>query len=150
MKGRKKTPTRLKMLQGTYRKDRAPANEVFPEDKIPDPPKFLSKEAKREWSRMSVALFSLGLLSEIDRSALSLYCQAWGRVEKYEKIIAEKGELYKTQNGEVRVSPVMSILNTAYTQLYKLITEFGLSPAARTRISTKKGTEKKGSFAKYG
>jgi len=135
MAGRKRVPTKLKVLKGTYREDRSIKDEIFPDPNIPEAPDFLSKEALIEWGRITVQLSKLNLLTEIDMAALALYCQAWGRIVKYEKVVAEKGELYKTQNGNVQLSPAMWVVNKAYEQVYKFLSEFGMSPAARAKVS---------------
>ena len=139
MAGRKRVPTRLKILQGTYREDRAIKNEIFPDPNIPEAPDFLSEDALIEWGRITVQLSKLNLLTEVDRAALSLYCQAWGRIVKYEKVVAEKGELYITKkNKNVQLSPAMWVINKAYEQVYKFLSEFGMSPAARAKVTSNK------------
>lgn len=138
MAGRKRLPTKLKLLKGTQRVDRLNPDEPDPDNCIPDAPNYLSKEALIEWGRVSHELNNLGLLSNIDRAALAMYCQAWGRVVKYEKVIAEKGELYKTSNGNIQTSPAMWIVNKAMEQCHKFMTEFGMTPSSRSKVSAKK------------
>ena len=142
MSGRKKIPTKLKLLKGTQRVDRLSLNEPMPDTNIPTAPDFLSKDALIEWGRISYQLSKLGLLSDMDMAALALYCQAWGRIVKYEKIVAEKGELYKTSNGNIQLSPAMWVVNKAYEQVYKFLSEFGMSPASRAKVSAKQETKK--------
>ena len=137
MAGRKKLPTNLKILQGTFRTSRENKDEPKPDINIPTAPDFLSKDALIEWGRISSQLSKLGLLSDMDMAALALYCQAWGRIVKYEKIVAEKGELYKTTNGNIQLSPAMWVVNKAYEQVYKFMTEFGMTPASRSKVSAK-------------
>ncbi|MCA8251575.1 P27 family phage terminase small subunit [Burkholderia multivorans] len=40
----------------------------------------LNREARKEWKRITVELEKLGLISRLDRAALTLCCQAWGRL----------------------------------------------------------------------
>ena len=142
MAGRKKLPTKLKVLKGTQRADRVNPDEPMPDPNIPEAPDFLSKDALIEWGRITAQLSKLGLLTDMDMVALALYCQAWGRIVKYEKIVAEKGELYKTQNGNIQLSPAMWVVNKAYEQVHKFLTEFGMSPASRPKVSAEKQGEK--------
>ena len=137
MAGRKTLPTNLKILQGTFRPERANKNEPRPDINIPTAPDFLSKDALIEWGRISNQLSKLGLLTDMDMAALAIYCQAWGRIVKYEKIVAEKGKLYKTTNGNIQLSPAMWVVNKAYEQVYKFMSEFGMSPASRAKVSAK-------------
>ena len=151
MAGRKKLPTQLKLLKGTQRAGRLNPNEPMPDIGIPEPPEFLSEAGLIEWNRISKQLVDLGLLSKIDMAALAIYCQAWGRVVKYEKIIAGKGELYKTSNGNIILSPAMWVLNKAYEQVYKFAGEFGMSPAKRASVTaTKVKDKKKDKFKEFG
>jgi P27 family predicted phage terminase small subunit len=69
-------PSSLKVIQGTFRPDRAAANEPKPAVKIPTAPAWLGDEAKKEWKRVTKEMAALGLISELDRTALALYCQA--------------------------------------------------------------------------
>ena len=150
MPGRKRKPTNLHILKGTYREDRANPDEPKPELKIPTPPEHLSEYALEEWNRMTVELSSLGLLTEIDRTELAMYCQAWGRVVKYEKIVAEKGELHKTTSGNIILSPAMWVINKAMEQCHKYLTEFGMTPASRTKVSVKKVKKDADPWAEFG
>ena len=142
MPGRKKIPTKIHMLKGTDRADRRNPNEPDPDVCIPEAPAFLSDEALEEWNRISVELEKLGLLTELDRTELAMYCQAYGRLVKYEKIVAEKGELYKTQNGNVQLSPAMWVINKAMEQCHKFLTEFGMTPSSRAKVSGNDGKKK--------
>lgn len=139
MAGRKKLPTNLKVLKGTQRADRLNPDEPMPDPNIPEAPDFLSKEALIEWGRITTQLSKLGLITDIDMAALALYCQAWGRIVKYEKVISEEGELNKDGSN---TSPAMWIVNKSYEQVYKFLTEFGMSPASRSKVSAKKQTQK--------
>jgi phage terminase small subunit len=77
MKGRKPTPTMLKVLSGNPGK--RPLNEREPAapQGVPEPPEWLDDEAKAEWARVTVDLAAMGLLSQADRPALAAYCTAW-------------------------------------------------------------------------
>ena len=150
MAGRKKIPTKLKVLKGTQRADRINDGEPMPDPNIPDAPDFLSKDALIEWGRITAQLSKLGLLTDLDMAALALYCQAWGRIVQYEKIVAEKGELYETQNGNIQLSPAMWVVNKAYEQVYKFLSEFGMSPASRAKVSVKDSGNKKDKWGDFG
>ena len=154
MAGRKKLPSNVKILKGTNRKSRENPNEPVPDTCIPDPPDFLSDYAMDEWNRITRQLENLNLISEMDMAALALYCQAWGRIEKYERMVAAKGEageIYKTTNGNYQLSPLMWVINKAYEQVYKFISEFGFSPASRARLSVNKNEKKQDNpFEKFG
>ncbi len=67
-------PTRMKVLAGNPGKRPLNRREPQPKPGLPRCPAQLSEEAKREWKRISKELDRLGLLTVLDRAALSAYC----------------------------------------------------------------------------
>ena len=138
MAGRKPKPTALKLIQGNPGKRPINKNEPQPAKRRMKAPAYLSVEAKKEWRYMATKLFKMGLLTEIDRAALAGYCQAYGRWVEAENILNEKGPLYKTENGCILQSPMLCVANRAMDQMYKFLTEFGMSPSSRSRVVVRK------------
>lgn len=144
-------PTRLKLLEGTYRPDRAARNEPMPDPAIPEPPEDLHPEARAEWDRIVPHLAELGLLSELDRTALAAYCQLYARWWEAERAIREYGMVQYTDTGYATQRPEVGVANQALKQLKVYLAEFGLSPAARTRIDASTAPpEKRNAFADLG
>jgi P27 family predicted phage terminase small subunit len=154
--GPPKKPTKLKLLQGTFRKDRAPGNEPKPEPAIPPVPEQLSPQAKVEWTRISKELSTLGLLTRIDRAALAAYCEAWSdwldasqrcrtKAGKDLKVIktgervkyGADGKVIERSGGNFIENPYYSIKKRSAELMHKFLTEFGMTPAARSRINAK-------------
>lgn len=138
-------PTKLKVIQGTYRADRAAPREPQPEPCVPDVPSHLSVEAAAEWARISVELHKVGLLARIDRAALSAYCEAWSDWIDASKHCANKidadgkvsdRKVIKTTAGNFVENPYFSIKKRAMELMHKFAIEFGMTPASRTRINT--------------
>ena len=150
MAGRKKIPSKLKMIKGTYRNGRENPDEPFPDENIPEPPAMISGDALKEWNRITPELHANGLISNLDMALVVMYCKAWERYKKYEKIVEEKGELIKTVNGSIQMSPAMWVLNKAWEQVYKSSTEIGLSTQSRARIPAQKAGKKKDPWKKFG
>lgn len=145
--GRKAKPTKIKILEDYRNKKRINPNEPEPEAKIPSCPAHLTATAKTEWRRISKELQALGILSEVDRSAFAAYCVVYGRWVEAEKILAKaKGSgLIKTALGNIVQHPSLSIANKALELMHKYLTEFGMTPSSRTRVSVKvKEPEKQG------
>lgn len=134
VRGRRPLPTNIKALRGTQRPDRANKKEPKPKVAIPQCPPHLSDEAKKEWKRMTKDLAQLGLLSKIDRAALALYCQAWGRWIEAEEALRKHGVMVKSPNGYPMQSPYLAVANKAMEQMRAMLTEFGMSPSSRTRV----------------
>jgi P27 family predicted phage terminase small subunit len=59
---------------------------------MPDCPKHLWPEAKREWRRIGPELEDAGLVAKIDRAALALYCQSWARMVWHEECLTREIE----------------------------------------------------------
>jgi len=148
MAGRKPKPTRLKIIQGNPGKRPLNKNEPQPERRLMRAPSHLSEEAKKEWRYMAAKLFKMGLLTELDRPALAAYCQAYGRWVNAEKVLNEKGPLYKTDTGTIRQSPMLWVANKALEQMYKFLTEFGMSPSSRSRVQVVGKKDNKNEFAR--
>ena len=127
-------PTALRKLQGNPSKRPFPQNEPQPRSGIPPCPRHIQGEARKEWSRTSKELASCGLLTSVDRAALAAYCQAWARWVQAEGVLREAGLLIKTPNGMLVQSPMLAIANRAMDQMKAFLVEFGMTPAARTRV----------------
>ena len=76
MQGRRPIPTVLKLIAGNPGKRPLNENEPKPDKRI-SVSEVHQGEARKEWRRMSKKLSRLGLLTEIDRAAMALYCRAW-------------------------------------------------------------------------
>ena len=85
--GRKPKPTALKLIQGTYRSDRANLNEPKPKAGIPPCPKFLRGDARKQYRKTAKKLLKIGLMTELDDMALSMLYQAYvairGSIERH-------------------------------------------------------------------
>jgi len=128
-------PTHLKALRGTLRKDRTNRHEPKAKPGMPSCPAELGAIAKREWRRISKQLAAMGLLTTIDRAALALYCDAYGRWLEAIEALQKYGAVVKSPNGYPVQSPYVSIANKAGEQVRLLLAEFGMSPASRSRVT---------------
>lgn len=137
MRGRKPKPTNLKHLAGNPGKRRLNESEPHPPvpGTAPYAPKFINAEARREWNRMVNILLELGLYTEVDRAALAMYCQAWGRWVDAEMKLQKSGLVVTSQEtGILYQNPYLSIANKAWDQMRQMLSEFGLTPAERSRL----------------
>lgn len=134
VRGRKPKPTALKVLEGNPGK--RPLNELEPKPKkqAPSCPSWLEPEAKKEWRRMAKTLESIGILTEIDKASFAGYCQAYARWKEAEEFLSKHGTIFKTPSGYIQQVPQVSIAQTYLKVMKDFSSEFGLTPAARTRI----------------
>lgn len=140
-------PASLHVLHGNPSKKPMAAlldEAVRPKVEIPECPGHLTTEAKDEWARITVHLEQLGLISQIDRAALAAYCQAYGRWVDVEGKIAilnaedrdgVAGMIGDTPSGYKQISVLLQISNRCVEQMEKFLRHFGMSPAARSRVT---------------
>ena len=74
------------------------------------------------------------VLTEADYMALANLCQTYSTLVKAQEKLNELGILYKTPSGYVMQSPLLAVVNNCVDTVTKLSREFGLTPAARSRI----------------
>lgn len=133
-RGARPLPRNLKVVHGTLRTGRQNFDEPTSPVEIPRCPAHLDDEAKREWKRISRDLAGCGLLTRIDRAALALYCEAWGRWVEAEASLRKYGVVIKAPSGFPMQSPYLAIANKAMEQMRMMLGEFGMSPSSRTRV----------------
>lgn len=132
--GRPPKPSHLQIISGTFRPDRKSKSEPKPKLAIPLCPPHLNEEAKREWHRMAKELFTLGLLTKIDKAVLAAYCQSWALWVEASEELKKTGLVLKSPNGYPIQSPYLAIMKQAMKDMQSQATEFGLTPASRSRI----------------
>jgi len=133
-RGRKPKPTELKLLEGNPGKRPVNEKEPRPKKQAPRCPSWLEPEAKKEWKRMSKTLEALGVLTQVDGAAFAGYCQAYARWKEAEEFLSKHGTIFKTPSGYIQQVPQVSIAQTYLKVMKDFCSEFGLTPAARTRI----------------
>lgn len=136
MRGRKPTPTRLKALTGNPGKRPLNTAEPSPQPEIPDCPAELGPLARKEWDRLVAQLGPLRLLTQLDRAALATYCGAYGLWAEATEAIQKYGVMIKSPQGFPIQSPYLSIANRQAEIMMRIASEFGFTPASRSRIST--------------
>lgn len=137
-------PAVLKLIQGNPGRRPVNLDEFRPAVSIPKAPKHVreDKDAFLEWKRITAELAKYGLVSEVDRAALTFYCVSWARHCEAERMIAKaaaagggSGLFVKTPNGFPVQSPWVAVSNKAMEICRVFLAEFGMTPAARTRVT---------------
>lgn len=111
--------------------------------KTPNPPTWISKEAKAEWKRVVPELTRLDLLKESDRAALTAYCETWATYKIAVQDVRENGFTVEntsyrkdgTSSTWVTKNPAVSVMEKAAAQLRAYAQEFGLTPSAESKLS---------------
>ncbi|MCK9928792.1 phage terminase small subunit P27 family [Frankia sp. Mgl5] len=138
--GRKPRPRALKLVEG-----RAPGRDSGGRPvpagpgfvRLPPvPPVWLEGEAFAEWQRVAPELQRLALTKPIDAGALTAYCLAWARMVDAQAIVARDGLLLDGKQGLV-THPAVRLVEAASKELRAWASEFGLTPAAETKVGAK-------------
>ena len=132
--GRKCKPTAIKILEGNPGKRKLNAYEPRPTKKAPPCPTWLDKEARREWRRLAKSLEAMGVLTEADAAVFAAYCQAYGRWKQAESKITDGNLVFLTPSGYPQQNPYLSIAQQNMKLMHSFASEFGLTPASRSRI----------------
>jgi P27 family predicted phage terminase small subunit len=110
-----------------------PQDEPKPEVVIPDCPSHLDRLAKQEFKRITAELVKVGLITRVDRTAISAYCVCYSRWVRAENEIRDRLLVESDASDEMIKNPYLSIANKALEQMNKLMIEFGMTPVSRTR-----------------
>ena len=131
----KPKPSEIRELEGN-RGHRPIPEVVKPKPIFPRPSRWLLKTAKKEWRRLVPELHCLGLLTVIDIAALEGYCQCYARWKDAEAKV--KIEVLETEKGFQYPNPYISIAMKYSKELRAYLTEFGMTPSARTKVGNPK------------
>lgn len=140
--GPKPVPTQLKELRGTAKDTDNEARFPVPNE-LPEPPEIFNEWAVSAWNHYGNLLLEAGLFTEGDQMALEMLCNAYGRWIEAELALAEEGTVLESEKtGGKYMNPTLHVANKAWDQIRKILAEFGLTPAERTRVAAL-GAEKK-------
>lgn len=136
--GRTAQPAALKLIKGRGDgKDTAgrpvnlgPAFKRLP----PNPPSWLSGEAKAEWKRVVPGLARLDLLKPEDRAALAAYCEAWATFVQATRTVQEEGQVIEARQGKLP-HPCVGIARAAGREMRSWAAHFGLTPSTEQALA---------------
>jgi len=159
-RGPKPLPANVHLLRGNASKKPLASlldDVVRPPVEAPECPEHLEGEARAEWERIVPHLVSLGLVSQIDRAALTAYCDTWGEyvetcavIKTMREQFAATGSLANlpesvrawfaghvatTPSGYQQISIPIQHRNKSLEHLRSFLALFGLSPADRSRVT---------------
>lgn len=161
MKGRKPTPTHLKLVKGNP--GRRPLNplEPTPPRARPSAPEHISDKARETWGYVTAILDRMGILTEAYAIGVEMLCEAYAdklaaraalalpviasrkdRVsgEEITWTIAEAGSRTYLGFGKdgvmIRQRPEVAMVADADRRIRGWLAEFGMTASARTRVKT--------------
>ena len=153
--GRPRKPTALKLVGGTDRLDRKVASEPQPPvvEIVPPAPEHFSSDEAEFWNTMAELLTDMGVLTAADMPAFELLNST--RSEMLARgfdLAALGGTTYETRSAKDgfmrRAHPEAAQYADAQRRYLHLLAQFGLTPAARTKVSAS-GSIKADKLSKY-
>jgi P27 family predicted phage terminase small subunit len=94
----------------------------------------LGGDPSHEWDRIVGELTSLGVLSSFDRGPLAAYCNAYALWIEAMEMVQKHGAMIKSPKGFPIQSPYLSTVNRQAEIMLRIASEFGFTPASRSRI----------------
>ncbi len=133
-------PTALRLLQGNPSKRPLNSREPTPKAGTPRCPEWLDEEAKACWKWLLAQLRDMGLVTQADAQAMINYCDTWSRWKRAVVFLQKNGDVYtvKDEAGKVKYVqqwPQVAVARNLLSALNRYQQEFGLTPAARSRIA---------------
>lgn len=143
--GRPRKPDHLKVVSGTAQKCRMnPDAPEAPKD-APEAPLWLSGRAAEIFAGLSATIYGMGYLSSADQHVIAMAASRLEEVEIATARIEDEGRTYETANAQgermIRPNPMVAQRSEAMRHAHSLLSELGLTPAARSKVSSGKKAE---------
>ena len=97
-------------------------------------PKDLSPKAREEWDRILSELPQIIEIKNIDRTMLTLFCEAFAQWCEAMVVIRKFGPVMKSPSGYLIQSPYVAVANQAAGVMERIGADFGLSPGTRSKL----------------
>lgn len=140
-RGPKPQPTNLRLLKGNPSHRPINQDEPKPRPVAPRCPSWLSPAAKRHWRELAPELEAIGVLTTIDVGAFAGACESWAQYREASEFLRKHGAVYRTTAGYLVQVPQVAIARAALSAYMRGCAEFGLTPAARTRVKVRPAGE---------
>ena len=135
MRGRKSTPTALRILHGNPRQKAIPKGEPMPATRLVDPPAWFSEGQRDVWAE-ALRRAPPGMLRRIDGNALAAWTVSCDLFRLASILQATLPLLVKAPiTGAAIQSPLLAIINRQSVIMAKWASELGFTPVSRPRIN---------------
>jgi P27 family predicted phage terminase small subunit len=134
---RRPTPTQLKIVKGNPGGRPLNKAEPKPPTGIPPCPEWFAtgSYSRQMWDRVAADLDRMGVLTLVDATALEMLCIAYEEFRDADDQVAGEGLTFK-RDGFIKKNPAVTVRSEAWRKVMNGLIEFGLTPAARTRVQT--------------
>jgi len=131
-------PSRLARASGYKRKKsrRIAGKEPKPHVGAPNMPSHIRADpvAAECWIQQRKHVVAMKVMTKRDNVALEGLCIAYSRALAADKDIRTYGLVVNKLGGGLAANPAAGISRSAWSEVRKFATEFGLTPASRTRV----------------
>ena len=148
MPGPPKNPSSLRVLRGSPGKRPVNKNEPLGTRGVPKCPAWLTAPARKAWKEMGALLDGMRVINLEDKVALELLCHTYSIWLRANKVINRRGKeggltyKCKTEHGERFLArPEVAIEADSWRRIKSMLGEFGLTPAARTKVKASPGAK---------
>lgn len=145
MRGRKKKPTALRVVEGSFNQktpkaQRAAALAIEPPPGLPDPPDGMSDGARAKYMSVGATVLALRVMTPADAEALAVLANTLADIDALRhRLVDLGGTAYEiiAKSGDTmrRAHPEYAQLADAERRAVALLAHFGLTPSARAKVS---------------
>lgn len=137
-------PTHLRAIEGNPSHAR-PVNhdEPMPTKGYPPAPSYFSAEEVRWYNDMCEELNRWGVITVLDAKAMEMMTLAYSEFRQADKEIRDHGSLTVEGHGStgqvvMKSHPAIAIRDGAWKKFRAMATEFGMTPASRSKVAASK------------
>lgn len=146
MKGRKRTPTQIKLVRGNPGKRKINKNEPKGQPIYPDPSKDLKyAETKALWKKYAPVAFRMGVLTENSEHTWSVTWEAYDDYLKAREDVYKNGITLETTgaNNSVvqKANPAIKMMENAWRRHVHGLSLFGFNPMDQGKVTVDKPEE---------
>lgn len=140
MVGRKRVPMEKRVIEGTDRASKrkraagAPKAAIITVEECPG----LIPEAQKYWPFFREMFKKMPVVAESDLASLQRMVETYAEIREYQAILKKEGKFYVTYTKQEdmmrKAHPALSALSDADKRFRAYMTDFGMTPASRTRV----------------
>jgi len=127
-------PSAIKRARGTFQPCRESPSEPRGHAGVPVVPSDLDADERAAWDELGARLAAMGVLQKEQSEALELLVRAKVRYLRLAAKVREMGEVLADAKGDLYRNPHAIAMEKAEVEFRRLLLEFGLTPAAATRV----------------
>lgn len=136
MRGRKPTPTVLKIARGNPGKRKPRKDEPqYPAGFGPCPDR-LTGLAAVYWNENAPLLAASKVADRVGAGAFEMLCQAWADWQEAKMQVETLGAVVESPKRGLVKNPWLTVRKQAYEQYARLCLEFGMTPSSKARAAT--------------